>query len=537
MRLAHIAGIKTFVTGGTGGCHRGSEISMDISADLGELSRTPVVVVSAGIKSILDIDKTLETLETYGVPTASYQTDDFPAFFSPSSGTPSPLRIDSPEEIARAFHASLDLGLPNGMLIAVPNHDPAGEAVETAIKESLEEADKLGIQGRDLTPFILKKVSEKTDGDSLRSNVALVKRNAEVGADIAVSIAKVKDEIDDNQIVCFDKDSKSNALDETSSKVIVMGGAVVDIVAKSKKSIINATSNPGSCSESDGGVGRNIAEVLGQLGAKPLLFTAVGKDARGKALRQRMEEDYDIPSDRQHIKVVESSRTATYLAILDSDGELALAIADMDVLNEIPIPEESIISESEYLVIDANPPVEKLLKAVQQAKKAGTKVIFDPTSVPKAGLLQGNTDFLSCISFAFPNLEELMVMTKNDSMYDKSDLCKGDFKNLKGLTSEVLEKMHPEHAHLIVTLGPNGVFLASKNNCNNENELAFKHFPAKVGVQIRNATGAGDTMVGAFVKCLIDGKSVFESIEKGMDAAVQSLQYGEGAIPKFPRRL
>jgi len=162
MRLAHLAGITTFVTGGTGGVHRGGESTMDISADLIELARTPVVVVSAGVKSILDINRTLEVLETNGVPTAAFGTDDFPAFFSPSSGVAAPARVDSAEEVASAYLASLDLGLPNGMLIAVPNNDPAGEAVEAAIRLTIDEANELGIVGRDVTPYILRKVAERT---------------------------------------------------------------------------------------------------------------------------------------------------------------------------------------------------------------------------------------------------------------------------------------------------------------------------------------------------------------------------------------
>jgi len=162
MRLAHLAGISTFVTGGTGGVHRGGELSLDISADLYELAQTPVVVLSAGVKSILDIKRTLETLETLGVPTATFQSDEFPAFFSPQSGVRSPARVDSTDEIARAYLAGLDLGLSNGMLIAVPNVDPAGEAVEAAIQEAIAQAEQLGIQGRDVTPYILRAVSEKT---------------------------------------------------------------------------------------------------------------------------------------------------------------------------------------------------------------------------------------------------------------------------------------------------------------------------------------------------------------------------------------
>ncbi len=538
MKIAHLAGISTFVTGGTGGVHRGAEITMDVSADLIELSRTPVVVISAGIKSILDIPKTLETLETYGVPTAAYQSDEFPAFFSPSSGVISPVRVDHPKEVANAYFASLDLGLNNGMLVAVPNHDPAGASVEDAIQATLEEANRLGIQGRDVTPYILRKVSERTDGDSLRSNTALVKRNADVGADIAIAIAKCREErnrdVGSSNFQFNSTWNKAHSEPKGKSNVVVVGGAVIDIVAKSKSKIIPGTSNPGSCTESDGGVGRNIAEVLGRLGAKPVLFTAVGDDSRGQTLRQRMVDEYDISFDRQYIKVIPDFNTATYLATLDSDGDLHNAIADMDVLSHIPLPSDGIFTDAKYLVIDANAPVEKLVQVVQTAKASDVLVVFDPTSVPKAKLLKDNEDFLSCISYAFPNLDELLALTENHLSKEKESFLNENFKELKHLTSDLLQSMHPENANLIVTLGSAGVFLACKEG---SNEVQFKHFPVKEMVEVKNCTGAGDTMVGVVVKGLLDGDTITKSIERAMIASVESIKSIDRAIPKFTKEV
>jgi pseudouridine-5'-phosphate glycosidase len=190
MRLAHLAGISTFVTGGIGGVHRNGETTMDVSADLTELGRTPVVVVCAGIKSILDVPRTMEVLETLSVPTVGWQTDEFPAFFSPHSGVPCPARVDTADDVAAAYWAARALGLPSGMLVAVPNMDPAGANVERAIQAALHEAQERGIRGQDVTPFVLKAVAAETEGDSLRSNMALVRRNARVGADIAIAISK-----------------------------------------------------------------------------------------------------------------------------------------------------------------------------------------------------------------------------------------------------------------------------------------------------------------------------------------------------------
>ena len=192
MRLAHLAGIHVFVTGGLGGVHRGAATSFDESADLVELSRTPVTVVSAGVKSILDIGATLERLETLGVPVVGYRTDDFPAFFTRSSGFPVPLRSDSAAEIAAMMRASKALRL--GAALSVANPVPADEEVpaeriDAVIGQALAEADAAGITGKDVTPYLLGRIVELTDGESLRANIALVRNNAQLGAAIAVAYA------------------------------------------------------------------------------------------------------------------------------------------------------------------------------------------------------------------------------------------------------------------------------------------------------------------------------------------------------------
>ncbi|KAG5178723.1 pseudouridine-5'-phosphate glycosidase [Tribonema minus] len=178
MVLAHLAGIQVFATGGTGGVHRDVADTMDISADITELARTPVTVVSAGVKSILDVPRTLEALETAGVPVMTLGSDEFPAFFSPASGTRAPARVESAEEVAAAIHASNALGLTNGMLVAVPNLAPGGEEIEAAVQTALREAHEQGITGREVTPFLLSRIHALTGNASLRSNVALVKNNA-----------------------------------------------------------------------------------------------------------------------------------------------------------------------------------------------------------------------------------------------------------------------------------------------------------------------------------------------------------------------
>ena len=195
MRLAALAGIRTFVTGGLGGVHRGAQQSFDISADLTELAQTDVAVISAGVKSILDIGLTLETLETLGVPVIGYGTDEFPAFFSRGSGFAAPMRADSPAELAAIMHTKWDLGIRGGLDIAnpIPEADeiPAA-AIAAIIDQALRDMDAKGVKGKEATPFLLGRIVEITGGESLRANIALVKNNARLGARIAAAYAQLQ---------------------------------------------------------------------------------------------------------------------------------------------------------------------------------------------------------------------------------------------------------------------------------------------------------------------------------------------------------
>ncbi|KAF7050593.1 hypothetical protein CFC21_058932 [Triticum aestivum] len=195
MFFAHKVGIPIFVTGGIGGVHRYGEKTMDISSDLTELGKTPVAVISAGVKSILDIARTLEYLETQGVTVAAYRTNEFPAFFTETSGCKVPCRVDSPEECAKIIYANQNMHLGSGILIAVPvpkQHAASGKVIESAIQQSLKEADDKKIIGNAITPFILDRVKVLTGGSSLEANIALVKNNALTGAKIAVALSDLR---------------------------------------------------------------------------------------------------------------------------------------------------------------------------------------------------------------------------------------------------------------------------------------------------------------------------------------------------------
>ena len=195
MMLADMAGIKLFATGGIGGVHRGAETSMDISADLEELGKTPVAVVCAGVKSILDIGLTLEYLETKGVPVITYKSQDFPAFYTKKSGFKSPNTLNDPENIAKVIAANAELGRPsgrpNGMIIAnpIPDEYSMDEAeISAVIADAVAEAERLGVKGKEITPYLLDRIQRLTKGRSLEANIALVLNNAALAAKIAAAM-------------------------------------------------------------------------------------------------------------------------------------------------------------------------------------------------------------------------------------------------------------------------------------------------------------------------------------------------------------
>lgn len=195
MIAAHAAGIEVFATGGVGGVHQGAEESFDISADLNEFTRTPVTVVAAGAKAILDLPKTLEVLETLGVPVIAFGQDEFPAFWSRSSGLNAPIRMDSVDEIANAHMMKRSMGLSGGQLVGNPiplASEIARDDLAPIISEAVRNADAAGIRGKAVTPYLLQRIYELTSGASLAANIALVKNNARLAAEIATAIANIR---------------------------------------------------------------------------------------------------------------------------------------------------------------------------------------------------------------------------------------------------------------------------------------------------------------------------------------------------------
>ncbi|MFN0120626.1 MAG: pseudouridine-5'-phosphate glycosidase [Blastocatellia bacterium] len=197
LHLAQQAGIRVFATGGIGGVHRGAETSLDVSADLPALARYPLITVCAGAKAILDLPKTVEMLETLGVPVVGYQTDELPAFYSRRSGIALDLRADTPADIAGIALAQWQAGMPGGVLVVNPvpaeKELPASE-IDTIIDEALAESQRRRITGKAVTPFLLSRIAERSGGRSLRANIALLENNARLACEIAIALKRMKDE-------------------------------------------------------------------------------------------------------------------------------------------------------------------------------------------------------------------------------------------------------------------------------------------------------------------------------------------------------
>ncbi|XP_057692634.1 uncharacterized protein zgc:136858 [Corythoichthys intestinalis] len=530
MIAAQRAGISVFVTGGIGGVHRDGENSLDISADLTELGRTPIAVVSAGIKSILDIGRTLEFLETQGVCVATYgPSKDFPAFFSPLSGFTSPYQVSDPDKAAQLIESALTLSVNNGVLIAVPipqEHAAAGQQIEQAIQTAIAEASGQRITGRDVTPFILQRVNELTQGKSLQANIALIHNNAKIGSQIACALSKRM------------KKRKSSSVahhpsKQSESDIVVIGGINVDFIAKGKtKSLLFGQTNPGSVSQSYGGVGRNIADCLSRLGHQPMFISVTGADSHSDAVF-----NYCKHMNTSGVMRLEGQSTATYCAVITENGELSLGLGDMDIHQQIT---EQYVSQFEkqllsstLVCLDGNIPTSTIKYVCSVAKEHNINVWYEPTDSEKA-----SKPFLSdawkSLSYASPNLAELCTMNKTLGL-QTPDVLPNSLEQVLSLAVD-LSRPLLEHLHcLVVTLGENGVLVCGEHHAGSVNlklrkqkktgKLCAVHYPALsvAAHETMNVSGAGDSFAGALIAGIIQGRDTDACVRMGLLAARLSL--------------
>eukprot|EP01135_Chromosphaera_perkinsii_P002113 Nk52_evm47s217 gene=Nk52_evmTU47s217 len=581
MFLAHKASIPVFVTGGIGGVHRGAETTFDVSADLTELGRTPVAVVCAGVKSILDIGKTLEYLETQGVPVVTFgKSKKFPAFFVPESQYDSAYTTASTKECAEMIQASLAFNIGTGLVIAVPipeEKSSDGQMIENAISESLREANDKNIVGKDVTPFILQRVNELTKGKSLVSNIALVKNNALVGSKIACDLQRLSGRTFNRNIVnnhigsrfyhtagVFGNANKGLQCGPdflNRDGVIVLGGCLVDIQSKVNPgaSVISDTSNPGTTIVTPGGVGRNIAECLAKFGVKTSLFSMIGNDIFGDFILQQANEIgiqtkgvfRVLKDDKQSRNLYESdtdyekalkSRTATYSAFLDSKGSLVVGISDIEIFSNFPpIPRiANCFGEPKLAVFDGNLSCKSMTELTELASEKSIPVWFEPTSCQKAKLPIENNSF-RLIDFISPNLEELYSMLeafkKRSLMSHSRNLPPLKLENpmpssISGQLSDICQ-VAQHFPFTVITLGPEGVLItyrgknmSSKNR--NTTPLHMLHYSPILDFlgepNIVSVTGAGDSMVAGIITALSKGYSFPNSVYFGILASHKALE-------------
>ncbi|XP_072242259.1 uncharacterized protein [Leuresthes tenuis] len=543
MIAAHRAGIPVFVTGGIGGVHRDGQNSLDISADLTELGRTPIAVVSAGVKSILDIGRTLEFLETQGVCVATYgASKSFPAFFSPHSGFTSACHVCNPSEAAKLIVSTLSLGLQSGVLIAVPipeEHAAVGQQIEEAIQAAVTEASSQGITGRDVTPFILQKVNELTHGKSLQANIALIHNNAKVGCQIAWELSKkMSERTSKSQAHHFERLST-----DSESDIVVIGGTNVDFIAKGKtKTLRFGQTNPGSVCQSFGGVGRNIADSLSRLGRRPLFISATGADANSDAVL-----NYCKHMNTSGVARLEEWSTATYCSVITENGELSLGLGDMDIHQQITDQYvskfERQLSSATLVCLDGNLPVSTINYVCSLAKKHNINVWYEPTDAKKA-CKPFLSDAWKSLSYSSPNLAELCIMNETLGITTPEVLPNAldDILNVAvALSRPLLEHLHC----LVVTLGPNGVLLCGEHDAGSvslkprkqkrRRQLCALHYPALTvtAEETMNVSGAGDSLAGALMAGILQGKDTDSCVRMGLLAARMSLASPHPISPKL----
>ncbi|KAL4800044.1 Indigoidine synthase A like protein-domain-containing protein [Aspergillus venezuelensis] len=458
MVLAHLAGIRVFGTGGLGGVHRGAESSMDISADLTELGRTPVAVISSGCKSFLDIPRTLEYLETEGVCVATFADGrqghvDLPAFFTRDSGIKSPKVIENEAEAAAIIHAQSSLPSSSGMLFANPvpeEHSIPQSEIDAAIDEAVRLADLEGHRGSDNTPFILAKIKHLSGGKSVTANRALVEANVKRATKVAVELSKLEQSTSTQHMPVIPPVGRTDQASETKSAprigikpaaavekadILVAGSLAIDlscdyVPAAGQTAPVLRTSNPAILGQSLGGVGHNVAFASRSLGSSVMFCSVVGDDLSGRAALASLQQEGLPASGVKVLQPSSGARTAQYVAVNDATKDLHVAMADMGILH---LPAEAfdfdnfwepIIARTkpQWVVVDANWSPELLSKWVEAANKHGARVAFEPVSTAKSTALfkkSSKTDAAvgesasipnNTVSLAAPNELELAAM-------------------------------------------------------------------------------------------------------------------------------
>ncbi|OCF58148.1 hypothetical protein L486_04178 [Kwoniella mangroviensis CBS 10435] len=588
MYIAESLGIKIFVTGGIGGVHRGAESSMDISADLLELGRTPMAVFCAGAKSILDIPRTLEVLETQGVCVASYgDKQDFPAFYTPSSGCQSPWRVGDADAAARLIYTQLSLPTKLSTLFGVPipsQHAEAGADVQQSVEQAVRESVELGIdkRGKEVTPWLLKRVGELTGGKALGLNVNLIENNARIGAEVAVKLSEMyqlESEKGDalQYLYSLPSSHDESTITHPTKDVLVFGSAAIDLTSTSPRTLEPRTTTPGTVFVSPGGVGRNIAEA-----AQNLLPDHAEPDSFGKLLMLELT----AAGLRTDGLIGRSGKsTAVCSLTLEKNGDLVAGVADMGIVETLsPVTVEDIIRKRSprMVVFDCNLTEEVVRAILKTCTQLNIPTFCDPTSLPKIprltssllSVLPASPTHSRPLTNISPNILELdhlynLVGTlserseeiesrsweyinslnlgyewrgKVDNWLSKPDrqwikeqgIIPKMIRLLPFISSFWLKVSSKGLIHLELASSPtrvtphsgDGIVYNIDSKIHQGKYLVFKHYlpPDIAQDEIVSTTGAGDTLVGGLVAGLVNGMEDEDRVGKALEGVKKSLK-------------
>ena len=529
MLLAHQHNIDVFATGGIGGVHHGGHDTLDISADLLELGRTPIAVICAGIKSILDIPKTLEVLETQGVTVASFgKTREFPAFFTANSGYLSHTNVHDPREAAELIFVNKKLKVDSGIVIAVPIPDEFaadGFEIESAIKTALLEAENQKITGHAITPYLLKRVSELTDGRSLQTNLALVHNNVLVGSKIATELKKL-----------MNRDEQRNLINNTNKvinkSILVVGAVNVDILCtKSSGTSSGKDLADGFINHVLGGVGRNVAECLTRCGIHNSFISIVGNDKLGKMAIELCKES-GMATNK--INVLDGISTAV-AQLLVKDGNVLEGVSDFSshaYLTENLI-KDSDIENSSFVIVDCDTPLATGLSIAEQCSKFNVPLVIEPTAPTKFQLFV-DSGMLRKASMVTPNVSELSLLFETPSKLLAFPASFDVPEQFTGVVINMLRCLdimccNTNFRSVLTTLGEKGVLYCQLSS---DGLLEIIYLPsAPKHVMVKSSSGAGDSFLGGFFAALSNSYCIEKCLKVGTVCAWESLQEFDSVSP------
>ncbi|KAK5986735.1 Pseudouridine-metabolizing bifunctional protein [Trichostrongylus colubriformis] len=526
MYLAHMVGIRVFATGGIGGVHRGVDQTLDISADLIELMRTPVTVVCAGVKSILDIPKTVEFLETHSINCIVFGKQNvFPGFFTRETQAKGQYCTEDLTDVVKCIEMSATLGLEAGTVLACPIPDALesdGKTIENAIQVALEEARTNNTTSKDVTPFLLSRVNELTAGESMRINIGLLENNARVGGRLARLLSGSKSPL----IVRAREKRHQETTAKKRPKIVVVGATIIDIEAITNENVKDdGGSYVGELRRRCGGVGRNHADALARLGCDVSFISAVGDDQEGRYFLDRCTH-----IDTSNVEVVKDLPTATYMSV-NVSGEVRFGISCIgDIVKRIS-PElisshEELIPSADFILFDGNITSRAIERIVELSTFYKKKAWFEPTDIAKLSKIF-EFDGMERIHVISPNANEFRQMVQRSGLEIPANLLVSPCQVCDFVLS------HPKIMYnldmLIVSLSSHGTAIIFRKP---DGSISASHFPAPlITEKVVSVSGAGDSLNSGILAGLVHRLPLEKCFQIGQACAALSLQTVEAISP------